>query len=440
MIIVRSIALAGVLVAVAGAGAHAATYQVTNFQDAIPAPAGSFRAALEAAVATPLTNGSPHRIEFNMAGTGTIYPVAPFGTYRSIRVFGNDKVTFDSSTAASAAVDGRTLFEVPSKVQFELMRAVVTGRVRQRAFYVGSAAVLETSLVRINGFGRPEDHEAGYGGAVLCDAQDPGPSLSYRTGCYFRSTTIQNSQANWGGAVAAIGMVSLSFSNSDLSYNTAWEEGGAVLFWGFGPDPLSWLNVRRTTMRNNSAWREGGAIETVGVTNVYIVNSTITFGYSYTADSPSVYIDDVDDLRILNTTIANGHPSANGDGAELSLFRANGYVYNSVLGQSGSAFGRVCLLGPGNSVAFAHNVIQDVSCGTPATASLGLQPLATVACNLAPPGVGGCKMHALSSTSPAIGAADNGFCTAGHGTNDDQRQYLRDSDCDAGSYERNATP
>jgi hypothetical protein len=151
-------------------------------------------------------------------------------------------------------------------------------------------------------------------------------------------------------------------------------------------------------------------------------------------------IDETEDLRILNTTIANGSPAQLGNGAELTLSNATGYVRNSVLGQSGAAFGKVCLLGAGNSVTFSHNKIQDVSCGTLATASLGIQALATTPCTNAPPGVGGCKVHALTATSPAINAGDSGFCTVGHGTDRDQREYTRVGTCDAGAYERDGVP
>ncbi len=435
-------ALIVALVATAAAAdeAAAATFNVTNYSDASPPPPGSFRAAVASAVSTPLGAAPFHTIDFVTPGPGTIYPVAPFSLENKIRVLGRSKVTFDSSTDASGAVDTATLFEVTEDGELDMQELVVRGRLSQRGFYVGSGSWLSTYKVIISNFGNPEDHTPGFGGNVLCDALEPGPSWSDATGCSFSRSKISSGSAEYGGGVAALGMVSLTFTDSDVSYNTAWDAGGGVVFFGFGIDPISSFNVTRSSMYNNTAWREGGAIYSLGVRLLYLVNSTFSANWSDTAEEATLYIEDTADLRINHSTIVNGQPAGAGVGAELAVSYSQGYVANSILGSGGNAVGSVCALGPGNTLSFISSKIQDTSCGTAATANLGINAITTAACTYAPVGLLGCRVHPIQSTSPARNTGSPTYCTAGFGTNRDQRHYNRSGACDAGSYEYGGTP
>lgn len=428
-----------------GDDAAAATFNVTNYSDAIPAPPGSFRAALEAATAAPLNLFSAHTIDFTTPAPGTIFPVYPFLANNSIKVLGRNKVTFDSSTSASDGIDGHTLFEVMPYADFRIERAVLNGGTRQRGIRVGPGAVLQAVGVTIKNFSSPEDHEPGFGGNVLCDYADPSLDESDVTTCEFTNSYVISGTALYGGGIAALGAVNLTLANSDVSHNMAWAAGGGIYVASFGSNTpfADVVLVTNSSMYNNAAWFEGGAMATLGMEKVYIRNTTLSTNLSYTLGAATLDIDDADDLEIIHSTITNGSTLASGpgQGAELALYGSNGYVANSVLGRTGAAAGQVCLLGAGNTVTFGTgNKIQDASCGTAATADLGLLGLSTSACMSPPAGLTGCRVHALTATSPARNTASNAYCSIARGTSTDQRWYLRLGACDAGSYEYGGTP
>ena len=428
-----------------GDDAAAATFNVTNYSDAIPAPPGSFRAALEAASVAPQNGFTWHTIDFVAPDPGTILPVAPFLANNSIRVFGRNKVTFDSSTAASDAVDGLTLFEVMPSAKFRIEQSILTGGSYQRGIHVGPNGYLDASGITVKNFAFPEDHEPGVGGNVLCDYEDPPLGYTKSTTCLFTNSSIINGTASYGGGIAGIGAVTISIFNSDVSHNMAWAEGGGVFTGGYGSGNTfaNSLTLKNSSMYDNASWAGGGAVSTLGVPIVYVINTTLSTNLSYSVGAATLDIDDADDLRIIHSTITDGSTdvSGPGQGAELALYGSNGYVANSVLGRTGAAAGQVCLLGAGNTVSFGTgNKIQDASCGTAATADLGLLGLSTSACTSPPAGLTGCRVHALTSTSPARNTASNTYCSIGHGTTADQRWYRRLGACDAGSYEYGGTP
>lgn len=448
MIVIRTATLAVIFAALTAGARHAGanTFQVTNFSDAVPAPVNSFRAALEASNATPLTAAAPHRIEFVTVGAGTIRPVAPFTIQRAVRIAGNNKVTFDSTTAASGAIDGHTVFVVPRSQHLEMWETNLFGRGRQRAIYVAPAGFLETETVRISGFKDPEGYAPGYGGGVMCEGDGPGtPFGEMTTYCALRRTRIDNCAAEFGGGVAGNGAVSLSLTWSDVDANVAHSDGGGILAYGTETsDYESALDISKTSIRNNTTLYNGGAVAAVGLSSARIVNSTVAHNATSTAhQAASLLLDTIPDLRVLHSTIVDGAGPAGGvsNGNALQIARATGYVRNSIIGQTGNPRGDLCALGPSNAVAFGNDIVQDTSCGPAATATLGLLALQASACGIyAPATLGGCMVHPLQSTSPARNFAAAAYCTAGHGTLWDQREYIRPGTCDAGAYEYDGVP
>jgi hypothetical protein len=443
----RVAALVGAAVAIAGAHrADAAIFQVTNHSDAVPAPAGSFRAALNASNATPLTLGVPHRIQFTMAAAGTIFPIAPFTVSRAVRIEGNNKVTFNSDTGASIPVDGHSVFTVQGTHRMEMWDAILLGRKRQRGIYVAPAGFLETWRVRISGFKDPEDQEPGYGAGVFCEGGPPGtPWGPGITSCHLRRTRIDGCVADWGAGLAGYGAVNVSLNWSDVHGNIARESGGGVLV--FGTESVAFesaLWIDQTSLRNNVATWDGGAVAAVGVSYVVLVNSTVSANTTQTQHrAASLLLDTIPDLRVIHSTIVNGAGPAGGpsNGNALQIARATGYVRNSVIGQTGNLNGNQCTLGPNNVVTFANDIVKDASCGPAATANLGLLSLTASACgNYAPASLTGCMVHPLLSVSPARDFASAQYCAPGYGTNVDQREYTRPGTCDAGAYEYDGVP
>jgi hypothetical protein len=444
---IKAASLAGAFLALAAAHhhAHADTFFVTNFSDAQPAPVGSFRAALQASNTTPLTAGMPHEIDVITAAAGTINPVAPFFVFQDVRILGHDKLTFNSTTAASNPIDGYTVMEVPSGEHLEVRNTNFVGRLRQRAIYVGPAGYLETRSVRITGFKQPENHELGVGGGVLCEGHGAGtPFGPLTTDCSLRRTRVDNCAADLGGGVAALGAVSLTLEHSDVSFNSADEDGGGVLMFGNDTaDFESWFAIDKSSVRRNSAGRDAGGLVVLGVSYAAIRNTTFAQNSTAWQHRPgSVTLESIPDLRVLHSTIVDGSgpPGALSNGNALHIGFSTGYVRNSIIGQTGGPRGNLCTFAPGNAVTFANDIVGDATCGPAATPGLGLQGLQQVACTYPAPSLGGCILHPLLSTSAARNFADAMYCTAGHGTNRDQREYLRPGTCDAGAYEYDGVP
>lgn len=119
----------------------------------------------------------------------------------------------------------------------------------------------------------------------------------------FNVSKISSGVAQYGGGVAAVGMVNLHLDRSDVSHNTAWGAGGGVAFIGFGFDIPALFTFSRSSMYNNTAWGEGGAVQAIGVRLFHVDGSTLSANWSDEADEATLYIEDTQDLRTFNSTI-----------------------------------------------------------------------------------------------------------------------------------------
>jgi beta-glucanase (GH16 family) len=229
-----------------------------------------------------------------------------------------------------------------------------------------------------------------------------------------------------GGGIYSGDGATLNLIDSTVSNNTAaWSGGGVYLFFN------STTTIVRSTISGNTSNDVGGGVRSLG--NVDIVNSTISGNTSTGWYGGAIFVTDgVVDL--VNTTVAaNTSPAWAAADVFVGTFTAANATLTLTNSIVSSAQGN-CFFAPWGSgtvtlTANHNNVFTDSSCFAGASdqvvANAGLEGLANNG--------GPTQTHALTSTSPALEAADPAACPA-----TDQRGVARPqgTTCDTGSFER----
>jgi hypothetical protein len=309
-------------------------------------------------------------------------------------------------------------------------------------------------------------------------------SLTVANSTLSGNTTYYNGYNYGRGAAAANFGGLLTFSNSVITLNTAYDGGGVANLYGTMEITDSILRGNTADDDGGAAFVEGGNLVIDGSTisgneagddggglysyegNIELVNSTIshnTAAYggglvaaynstvtltntTVTGNEASVHgggVDAYDGTIILNRSLITGNSAPAGregyshGGGTVTAGNYNLFGYNNDAGVSGFAAGASDVV-PGAGVQIA-DILETTAAdngGPQAGVTGSTEPILT---------------HALvSPTSPAIDAAPNAGCTAAPVSGEDQRDEPRNTDgdgsastneCDIGAFEApGATP
>ena len=223
------------------------------------------------------------------------------------------------------------------------------------------------------------------------------------------SSTFSDNSAEWsGGAIHNGKDGKLSITSSTFSDNSADWDGGAIYNVGE-------LSISSSTFSDNSADEDGGAIYNSSNGTLSIINSSFS---GNSAESDGGAIDNGGELSIINSTFSGN--SADKGGTIFNGEDGNLHMRNSIIaGRGGACYSESRL---------RHNIsnfIQDGSCSP----SFQGDPMLG---ELVEPEDGSPAYFPLLDGSPAIDAADDGYCPA-----TDQIGIARpqDAGCDIGAIE-----
>ena len=267
------------------------------------------------------------------------------------------------------------------------------------------------------------------------------------------NSTFSDNSASWGGAIYN-GRDRLSIINSTFSDNSADEDGGVIFNWGE-------LNIGDSNFSGNSADEDGGVIFNWGELSIgdssFSGNSAEYDGgaienWGRVSIRDSSFIDNYDDairnnskLNIINSTfsnnyIANGDAIFSGKDRKLSIINSTfsdnsadwgGTIYNwgdgtlsmvnsIIAGRGGTCVSRSRLLRQSIS-----NFIQDGTCSPAFRGDPMLGKLVV-------PEDGSPAYFPLLAGSPAIDAADDGYCPE---TDQIGTERPQGAGCDIGAIE-----
>jgi CSLREA domain-containing protein len=220
-----------------------------------------------------------------------------------------------------------------------------------------------------------------------------------------KKSTISGNSAYGGGGITAYDDIQATVKASTLSDNTATQEqyggGGIYRYDGNGATQFPMRVTNSTISTNRSAGGGGGIIVNAGYTAVELNATTLT-------------------LNIADFDSDNADQAAGSGGA---INGPASFTNSIVAGNAATNAGAAdCYQASGG----AHNVLgRNEGCVNPGgVLDAGLGPLKNNG--------GPTKTHALLKGSPAIGKANSSA------PGKDQRGRRRDSDPDAGAYERGA--
>jgi hypothetical protein len=441
-LLVLLVFLTGTLVAVPVNRVHAATYTVTNTNDAGP---GSLREAVGMA-------GNDDTIVFSGV-SGTITLSSTINIYSSITITG----------PGSAVLS-------------------ISGDNAVRVFYTSSGTISISGLTITNG--KVTDD---YGGGIFKQSG----TLTLDDVVITNNQAVKSTLVGFGGGIANYSGL-LTITNSSLSYNIANNIGGAIYNYfdaglsmtnvvvdhnqaladsggGLGirgPNPghiPAPVNLDKVSITNNSAPYGAGGIysdDSLTITNsliannstpgygggllfddggtgdepvtIAITNSTITGnsaasqgggGYFYVSQASS-------SITLNNSTVASNQTSGSSSGA--GIYQAGpgtANLENSILAGNSSATPDDCV---GTITSLDYNLIQGTTgctiSGTTSHNITGVSPqLAALAANGGPT-----QTMALLASSPAVDAGNDASCAF-----TDQRGVARPQGlhCDIGAYE-----
>ena len=370
-------------------GLQAATYTVTNLNDA---NAGSLRQAIMDANANP----GPDRIEFAVAhGAGTI-------TLRTGVLTITGDVTIDGSTQPGMIVNGRNasrVFDIGSSATVEIVALTISSGFANLGGGMYNAGTLTLTQCLVSG-----NSSTDVGGGIV----NNGGTLTLR-----ESTVMENqSQTDSGGGIFNnSGTVTLL--DSTIAANAA-EFGGGLA-------NLATLVLTRSVIADNSCSVAGGGIFNRGT--LTLTNSTVSQNVATTASGGGI-VNDNGTVTMTNSTLSGNLSGLAGGGIfnNGTLTLRDSIVANS---SGGECFN----IGTVNDLG--HNIVEDGSCISHPSSMSGDPGLGPLTDNGGPT-----LTHALFESSIAI---DAGGC-AGGSTSADQRGVARPQGgaCDIGAFELEA--
>ena len=173
--------------------------------------------------------------------------------------------------------------------------------------------VIENSDITINGLGQDRLAINGNNTHQIFNV--------YYSDVIINSLTLENGNADLGGAIYSDGNSKLTINNSTLSSNSA-NKGGAIFASSYTE-----LVINNSTLTTNSANIDGGAINANYDTVAAINNSTISAN-SASGNGGGVYSYG-DSVTIINSTLSTN--SATGNGGAMYSFKAETIISASTL-------------------------------------------------------------------------------------------------------------
>lgn len=293
-----TVALAGFGFLLAAHSAHAATYTVTNTNDA---GVGSLRDA----IAQANTNPGADTIVFSGV-TGTIALASG-----ALQI--TDSVTITGPGAGSLSVSGNNVSGV-----FELsgsgtnVTTISDLSIVNGSASIGAGIVIGDGTTTLNRVRFANNAATSRGGAMAADGFSMTLSIS---DCTFSGNTAVK-----GGAIYIEDTgPAVTISRSVFSGNTA-NEGGAIYLY----DPDNNLTIDQSVFSNNSATVSGGAIHLYSFDAGTFTISNSVFSGNTAAKGGALYADKLDlPMLVVNSTFTGNSATAGGGGA-MATARASG--------------------------------------------------------------------------------------------------------------------
>ncbi len=133
----------------------------------------------------------------------------------------------------------------------------------------------------------------------------------------FNNGIIRNSEAKWGGGLYVEAGATVNVTNTRFQNNQASQNGGAVyIAAGGSPNITSSVFYGNSTTATDS---KGGAIASISASPV-IVNSTFANNTSPAADGRTIYLENSEAAKIVNTVIWGGSSHIGLSGTPTSVF------------------------------------------------------------------------------------------------------------------------
>lgn len=309
-----------------GTPAQAATFAVTNLNDA---GVGSLRAAIAAANAA----AGPDVIIFAAGLTGTI----PLSTGQltisdSLQIVGPGRAALTVNGGARDRV-----FDIPlspGDVQVGISGLTITNG---KAETGGGIRVQDESLT-LDDVALTGNTAIGNGGGLYAD----GFAMTLTV----RNSTISGNTASKGGGVYVEDTKGVTtFDRVVIDGNTASEQGGGIFFY----DPDNDVVINNSTITNNVA-RKGGGIYLYSQDNgsFTISNSTISGNRATTAGG-GVYLYDIDHPVFITNSTISGNTATNGAGINIDRISAPAVISNSTI-SGNTATGTATATGVGGGI------------------------------------------------------------------------------------------
>jgi hypothetical protein len=314
--------------------AHAASFQVTNLDDAGP---GSLRDAIAAANST----AGADVISFAPGVSGTIKLSSGQLTIRdSLQVVGPGRgaLTVDGSGASR-------VFDIPLSPG-DVGVSISGLTVSNGSAPTGGGIRVQDESLTLDDVALIGNKAVGNGGGLFAE----GFAMTLNV----RNSTISGNSARGGGGVYIEDTKGVTVLDGVvIDGNTASEQGGGIFFY----DPDNDVVINNATITNNAA-RKGGGIYMYSQDkgSFTISNSSISGNKATTGGG--IYLYDIDHpVSISNTTIS-GNTAANGAGINIDRISTPAVISNSTIsGNTATGAGGGVRLARGGGLSIAHSTI-----------------------------------------------------------------------------------
>jgi hypothetical protein len=364
--------------------AQATTFTVANTSDAVSAPVGSLRAAIEAANA----NAGADDIVFQSGVTGQITLAAALSVTDAVAVHGPGASAITIS-GNNNRVFGVNLTSPPGTVSISGL-TLTDGYAQTGAGIYNGDADLKVSNTTISGNVATGGGFGGGGGAGILSKYTTTVTDSVITG---NSVETSNTPTGYGGGIAIAGG-NLTLTDSDVTDNSA-DMGGGVSVYDLGDNsPNPDATIQRSTISGNDGRLgagvyfedsySGGAL-TIDSSTLYdntgngaggglcvcedpsgpttVTNSTISGNDSGTGGGIANYNEGGQDLTVRNSTVVDNFAAVQGGG--IAAVGANGSdigVTSTIVANNDSEMGQAeisdSVTDPGDQVIANFSLIK----------------------------------------------------------------------------------